>query len=367
MININRHNYEEIFIDYIDGNLDFHDVAELMLFLSKNPELDAELKGIEEVNINKKATSLPMKALLKKEENTISGSVIYDRCIAKLEGDLSPEELKLFNSELLLNNQLKNNLLLVLKTKLKKDNTILYPFKAELRKQKARKLYTKGVYRYAAMFIPAIIISFLYLNYTNNQHNSINSSNFTANNSVNKNIVKQKNKENKVVDFKIIKTETPNIVSNSIHIAKNNNKEQKYNKLKTEKVKISNKDIFIDPVNKFITERQQFAELSKESIIENTKEDKEYHVYIDPYNFTSNEIKSDELIHKSMEKLRINDESFNVKEGTSKKFVENLAESFSNITSVFQFNKQKVDDGEVYRLAFNSKRFEIGRIKKKKN
>ena len=366
MININRHNYEEIFIDYIDGNLDFHDVAELMLFLSKNPELDAELKGIEEVSINKKTTPLPIKALLKKEENTISGSAIYDRCIAKLEGDLSPEELKLFNSELLLNNQLKNNLLLVLKTKLKKDDTILYPFKAELKKQKTRKLYTKEFYRYAAMFIPAIIISFLYLNYNNNQHNSINNSSFTASNSVNKNIVKQKNKKTKVVDFKIIKTETPNIVSNSIHIAEKNNTEQEYDKLKTAKVKISNKEVFIDPVNKFINERQKFAELSKESIIENTKENKEYHVYIDPYNFTSNEIKSNELIHKSMEKLKIDDEAIN-KEETSKRFVENLAESFSNITSVFQFNKQKVDDGEVYRLAFNSEKFEIGRIKKKKD
>ena len=363
MININRHNYEEVFIDYLDGNLDYHVVAELMLFLSENPDLDAELDGLQGISINNKPNKLPIKHLLKKEEGTLSGSAIDDKCVAKLEGDLSKNELKEFNFELFNNAELRNNLLLVLKTKLKKDENIVFPLKDELKKQKERKLYIKGFYRYAAMFIPAIIFSILYLNYSNNSNNTTNSNNFTANNSVNKQAVKSNTKKVESNDFKIIKTETPSIVSNSIHINEKIADVQLEKEVQTEKIRVSSTNIFIDPVNRFIDERKELAELSSENISVSTKKEKVQNIYIDPYNFTTNEIQSDELIHKSMEKLKFDDNN-KLKETNS--FGENLAETFSNITTVFQFEKEKVDDGKVYRLAFNSKNFEIGRIKKKK-
>lgn len=62
-MNINRSNYEEVFIDYFDGNLAAEKVAELFLFLEKNPDLKEEFEsfsgepipGFDEVFDNKEA------------------------------------------------------------------------------------------------------------------------------------------------------------------------------------------------------------------------------------------------------------------------------------------------------------------------
>jgi len=366
MININRHNYEEIFIDYLDGNLDYHDVAELMLFLSENPDLDAELDGLQAISINNKPTKLPIKHLLKKEEGTLSGFAIDDKCIAKLEGDLSKNELKEFNSDLFNDEKLRNNLLLVLKTKLKKDKTIVYPFKDELKKQNVRKLYIKGFYKYAAIFLPAIIFSILYLNYSNNSNNSVNNNQFTANNSINKQSVSSSTKKDINTEFKIVKIETPSIVSQSVHLVNTKKQEAEIEEELGNRIEFPNENIVENP--KF--ENENIAEVQQKEFVATKKvNEKDVNTYFNTYDIATNEIKSDEQITRIMEQYKsLNNDKLeeNSLSDNNSTFGESVAETFSELTSVFQFDKEKVDDGKVYRLAFNSRNFEIGRIKKKK-
>lgn len=360
MININRHNYEEIFIDYLDGSLDFHDVAELMLFLSDNPELDAELQGLQDINIDKKRDSLPIKNLLKKDEDSISGSVIDDKCIAKLEGDLNKEELKKFNSQLFNDEKLRNNLLLVLKTKLKKDKSIIYPFSEELKKQNDRSIFVKGVFRYAAVFIPAIIFSVLYINSSNQNNDTSSNNTYVANNTEKITSDKPVSKKTENNSFKIIKIETPSIVSQSVNLVKTKKLEHIIDQEignRSEEDQENSVDI-IEP----IIENESFAIFSKDANTTTNAQKENVNTHFNTYDVASNEIKSDEYISKLMEQYKIEEKTEQKDNST---FGESIAETFSDLTNVFQFNKQTVDDGKVYRLAFNSKNFEIGRIKKK--
>ena len=364
MININRHNYEEIFIDYLDGNLDYHDVAELMLFLSENPELDAELEDLQNVIINIKQDRLPNKNLLKKEEGTLSGSIIDDKCIAKLEGDLNKEELKSFNSQLFNNVKLRNNLLLILKTKLKKDENIVYPFTKELKKQNDKNVFVKGFFKYAAVFIPAIIFAVLYLN--SNNSSTTNNNVYVANNGIVNKTHKLAKLDTRDNDFKIVKIETPNIVAKSVH-SQSVNTNNITVKNKKENVNNSNQSIFIEPVQRFLDKQNKLAELAEEQNTEvnvsNNKTEENKNIFINSYDIANNEINSDEYISKIMDQYKT-EGNLPAKENST--FGESIAKTFSDLTNVFQFNKQKVDDGKIYRLAFNSKNFEIGRIQKKK-
>lgn len=51
MSNINRHNYEAYFLDFVEGNLSEEEKAALMLFLEQNPDLKEELQAFEAFNL----------------------------------------------------------------------------------------------------------------------------------------------------------------------------------------------------------------------------------------------------------------------------------------------------------------------------
>ena len=77
---INKHNYEIVLIDYLDGKLNPLEVAELLLFLEQHPDIKAEFEGLENVSVSSiEQETFPAKDALKKklapitiDENTIS-------------------------------------------------------------------------------------------------------------------------------------------------------------------------------------------------------------------------------------------------------------------------------------------------------
>jgi hypothetical protein len=52
MSNINKHNYEAFYLDYLEGNLSEEDTARLFQFLENNPDLKSELEDIELVKLD---------------------------------------------------------------------------------------------------------------------------------------------------------------------------------------------------------------------------------------------------------------------------------------------------------------------------
>ncbi|MDZ4824513.1 MAG: hypothetical protein SH856_13720 [Flavobacteriales bacterium] len=92
---ISRNNYEIFFIDYIEGNLHPDVVSELLLFLEVNPDLAAELEGIENATLSQIPEIFDLKDGLKKTEPELSRDEIDFLLARKLEGDLSESEIKL--------------------------------------------------------------------------------------------------------------------------------------------------------------------------------------------------------------------------------------------------------------------------------
>ena len=98
---ISRDNYEQYFIDYIDGTLSEQDTALLEQFLLQNPDLADELNGMNAVRLEPTHENIPSWLELKREEFADSTSIsrLHYLCIANLEGDITPnEELELANA-----------------------------------------------------------------------------------------------------------------------------------------------------------------------------------------------------------------------------------------------------------------------------
>jgi hypothetical protein len=99
MTEINRHNYEIFFIDYLDGNLSPSQEKQLWSFLKENPDLKDELENFEPVEISSEKQPFPEKQQLKKTVllDESNRSNFDELCIRYIEGDLSLKEKDEFN------------------------------------------------------------------------------------------------------------------------------------------------------------------------------------------------------------------------------------------------------------------------------
>jgi len=91
-MNINRANYEIWFIDWLDGNLDSHQVEQLNQFLNENPDLKDEFNDLAPVNLVHSDNKFKNKESLKRSTADISDSQFEYLCVAFLENDLSSEQ-----------------------------------------------------------------------------------------------------------------------------------------------------------------------------------------------------------------------------------------------------------------------------------
>jgi len=65
---INKNNYEEYAIDWLEGNLDAEDLKNMEAFLSANPDIRSDLGGLEEMVLTPSLTDFPKKEQLFKKE-----------------------------------------------------------------------------------------------------------------------------------------------------------------------------------------------------------------------------------------------------------------------------------------------------------
>lgn len=137
---ITRNNYEEFFIDFLDGNLHPELVKEFHDFLASNPDLKAELdemKNIDEISIQQEDDIFDRKEKLKKDEYELlpNLSADFDKyAIAYIEHDLNPEQEQEFDNYLILNTAKKKAFQLFLKTKLTADQNIQFKEKSSLKR-----------------------------------------------------------------------------------------------------------------------------------------------------------------------------------------------------------------------------------------
>ena len=101
MNQINRHNYEVFFIDYLEGKLPSSRADELIAFLRENPDLYDELQSWEEVRLCPDETiRMEPKDGLKKHSILPDANHFDEICIASIEGDLTAQETQTFETYL---------------------------------------------------------------------------------------------------------------------------------------------------------------------------------------------------------------------------------------------------------------------------
>lgn len=154
---INKNNYEIYFIDYYDGNLSAEEVAELFLFLEKNPGHKTEFENFSQVKLETPDISFPDRDKLRKDE--INFSNIQDYLVASLEGDLSKDEQLILENFLREHPQYRQDEQLYSKTISVPDNSIVYENKKSLKQPVPLYITYKKEFRLA---IAAILLISLF-------------------------------------------------------------------------------------------------------------------------------------------------------------------------------------------------------------
>lgn len=129
MSNINIHNYESYVIDYLDGNLDESQKMELEVFILSNPQLNVSLDDFPVIEEDF-AHGINKNSLYKSVNDLIS----EEQLILYIENQLSESESAKVIASCNNNLELKKELSLFELTKLKADNSIVFPYKRKLKK-----------------------------------------------------------------------------------------------------------------------------------------------------------------------------------------------------------------------------------------
>lgn len=133
---INIYNYEEFFIDYLDGNLSDNELIALEDFLLHHPQLREELEGMENAFLKPEETTFNEKENLKHID--LSLPVNHDNfdffCIAETEGDLNEVQKSSFDEYLKNNPDRRKDYQDFINARLDKHEKVEFPGKKLLKK-----------------------------------------------------------------------------------------------------------------------------------------------------------------------------------------------------------------------------------------
>ena len=166
-MDINIHNYEAYFLDYLEGNADERVIAAIELFLADHPELRNELTSFQTLEVTPEKTEFAGKNGLYKfkfEDTPVNENTFSDFCIAFHEKLLSETKRKELSDFLESHPGLQNDFNLFSKTYLSSDNGIKYPYRSVLYKQKPKARILHVNFKYLA--VAASIILFISIYFT---------------------------------------------------------------------------------------------------------------------------------------------------------------------------------------------------------
>ncbi len=170
---INKNNYEAFFLDYHEGNLSPHQVADLLLFLEQHPELKEDFENFENITLqNISPVTFENKNELKKDLSSVissrSDGSWDELMIASVEEVLTKGESILLDQQLSVDAKLQHDFLLYQKTKLAADTSIIFENKESL-KRKEKKIIPLFYYVAAAASILLIMGLFFIFNNSSEQ------------------------------------------------------------------------------------------------------------------------------------------------------------------------------------------------------
>ncbi|MGM0612949.1 MAG: hypothetical protein ACQESM_05535 [Bacteroidota bacterium] len=135
---ITEDNYETWFIAFVEGNLSKDEESCLHTYLNQNPEKQKELEFFKATKLQPEEVTFENKSQLKAIAIVpvagIDASNYEQKMIARIEGDLSLNEINDLNEFIKQNPGLKQEFEWFKKSRLKEDKAIAFPDKRELRK-----------------------------------------------------------------------------------------------------------------------------------------------------------------------------------------------------------------------------------------
>ena len=176
---ISRNNYEVYFIDYIDGNLSSTQAKELQAFLEQNPDLAAELNGIEKAHLQPVETPYSKRELLKKDSQWGVANRLDYLCIAKIEGDITGSEDKELTHLLKTDTRAGTALSDIKRAKLFANTELVFAKKSSIKRIGLANISHKMLLSISSGVAAAIILFFA-LSVGINQFDTINGEYFAA-------------------------------------------------------------------------------------------------------------------------------------------------------------------------------------------
>lgn len=171
-MSINRNNYEEYFILYLDNELPLEIRSQVESFMQLHPDLKEELDLLMQYKLIPD-TDIVFKGkeeLLKKNAKSAINFINYPEWFTLyVDNELTGEEVNTIDQFILENPGLKKELLLTQKTKLQPEK-IIFEYKASLyRKEESTRLIPLNWWKVAAAVILLLGISFAIYRVTNNK------------------------------------------------------------------------------------------------------------------------------------------------------------------------------------------------------
>jgi hypothetical protein len=149
---ITRNNYEEFFLDYLEGNLDESLYDQFIEFLQGNPELKEELKSLTTYSTEPEEIVFSGKDKLYKSKYDSQKEFDFT-AVAAIEGDLDPAEEIQFRDYLAKNPAKEKEFDTIKKTKLVADETIVFAKKPSIHKTTGVRRFLYYTSRIAAVLI----------------------------------------------------------------------------------------------------------------------------------------------------------------------------------------------------------------------
>lgn len=163
---IDRTNYEEFLIDYLDQKLGPVEVAELLLFLEQNPDIKSEFEKLSESSVIQVETLVyPFKEQLKQpvDFKEKQDNYVQNLLLNFIENNISDSDKTIVEERIKKDADFKQELYLFTQTKLEPENNLVYPEKHKLKKSnKLISLLYYSISAAAAVLIFFFTFSFFY-------------------------------------------------------------------------------------------------------------------------------------------------------------------------------------------------------------
>jgi hypothetical protein len=167
-MNIDRHNYEEFFILYLDNELSSEDRRQVELFVQSHPDLKEELEMLQQVQLSPDNTvSFDNKESLVRYADCDITTDNYDEwLVLYIDNELTAKQREIVESFVATHPDAKTELELLKKTKLQPEEAIVFANKESLyrKEETKRRVIAMRWWRIAAaavLFIAIATVSFL--------------------------------------------------------------------------------------------------------------------------------------------------------------------------------------------------------------